>query len=78
MQCITKFVILDFPEIFYSEYQYRRYIHFDDKNNTSDFHYTELTRLGKVRQNKPLGIISYSTVSNNSIAVSYLLQAISS
>ena len=30
--------------------------------NISDFHYTKLTPHGKVRQNKPLGLISYSTV----------------
>ena len=34
----------------------------NDKNNTSDFHYTELTPLGKVWQNKTLRLISYSTV----------------
>ena len=34
-----------------------------DRNNTcvSDFHYTELTPLGKVLQNKPLGLIFFST-----------------
>ena len=34
----------------------------NDRNNTSDFHHTELTLHGKVWQKKPLGLISYSTV----------------
>ena len=40
----------------------------NDRNNTvnawyniSDFHYTELTPLGKVRQNKPLRLISVNS-----------------
>ena len=60
----TKFVILNF---------FRIYLYSNDRNNTvnalyniSNFNYTELTPLGKVRQNKPLGLVSYSTVFQSS------------
>ena len=37
-----------------------------DRNTTSNFRYTEMTSLGKVWQIKPLGSISYSTVTRGS------------
>ena len=36
--------------------------YYNDRNNTSDFHYTELTPHGKVWQIKQLRLISYSTI----------------
>ena len=35
--------------------------------NMSDFHYTELTPLGKVWQKEPLILISYSTISEQNL-----------
>ena len=61
----TEFVILDFSEISYSKepiLSHNSNNTVNVRHNISDFHYTELTPLGKVPQNKSLGLISYSTV----------------
>ena len=59
---LTEFMILVFSELFYSENSILNVNILLLRDNTSDFHYTELTPLGKVWQNKPLELISYSTV----------------
>ena len=61
---LTKFMILDFYDIFYSENPILK-VKVDiliTGIRTYDINYTEMTPLGKVWQNKPLGLISYSRV----------------
>ena len=62
-------MILDFSEIFYSRKANIEGLYSNDRDDTvnvwyniSDLHYTELTPLVKVWQNKPLALISYCTV----------------
>ena len=59
---LTKFLTLDFSEIFYFRKANTEGQYSNDRNNSSNFQFTEVTPLEKVWQNKPLRLISYSTV----------------